>query len=843
MIIKFNSIKQYERPIMTLCNPGSEYADVFGVTTEAGLSIGVISNTRDEEVIFNFNSTSELNFRTSKFEYDEEEQSQYINKVYNDIHARRLIYVEAIGYFVITQVNEMYSRTEKAYKDVSAESIEIELGSRKMPYIEDGTYTLSDLLETIFKGVPKWKLLDLDAIAASKHRTFKDIDEDKNILSFLMEDLQDAYECIFSFDITRRLVSVYDQASYVKEPSISLTMENFIDTVGASENSNDLYTAISALGENNMNVSGINPNGSNVIYDFTHYLSWMSEELAQKVSIWQQEIDLVEKEFRSLSESYFTQLDVVTDKQLDIERCRILSNVYQRARDNIVADGSNRSVKSYNTVIQSSGGEPILILPDIKETLSSIDARIREVEAEVLYLSRELSGEEVTLSNIDTQISAIRSSLSISNYFTTEEQEELQSYIYEGTYNDEYVIFTNDMSFAERFEQMGILYDRAKSTLQKASSPGVEFSVDTESFVFSNVFSDWTEELETGRAINVEVRKGEIVPLFLSNISVNYDDQNVNLTFGSKYDRFDPKSIFEDVLGDVKKSANSLSFIKDVIYPLRSGDYNKMREDLKASRDLTMNAALASEGEEILIDGSGYTGRTLLEDGTYDPRQLKLTGKNIVFTDDNWLSSKAALGEIILPDGKTGYGISAELIMGDLLVGSGLRIVDENGNDLINAVTDSITLQVTTLSDKIARQGEETSKDLSDIKDGFDAYRNDVDVSLTQIRQDSESINFQVSSLIGQQGKAEEVVTSTGYRFDQDGLHISKHGEEIANKIDNLGMRVIRSGEDVLVADNNGVNALNLTAREYLTIGENSRIEDYISESGEKRTAVYFIGE
>lgn len=84
----------------------------------------------------------------------------------------------------------------------------------------------------------------------------------------------------------------------------------------------------------------------------------------------------------------------------------------------------------------------------------------------------------------------------------------------------------------------------------------------------------------------------------------------------------------------------------------------------------------------------------------------------------------------------------------------------------------------------------------------------------------------------------EKVTTTTGYSFGADGLKVSKSGSEMSTLIDDDGMEVARSGETVLTADSTGVNAINLTARQFLTIGNNSRFEDY----KEVRTACFYIG-
>lgn len=84
----------------------------------------------------------------------------------------------------------------------------------------------------------------------------------------------------------------------------------------------------------------------------------------------------------------------------------------------------------------------------------------------------------------------------------------------------------------------------------------------------------------------------------------------------------------------------------------------------------------------------------------------------------------------------------------------------------------------------------------------------------------------------------DSIETSTGYTFDKDGLNIHKDGEEMHNTLDNTGMYVRRNNENVLVANNDGVNAINLTARQYLVIGNNARFEDYQNN----RTACFYMG-
>ena len=56
--------------------------------------------------------------------------------------------------------------------------------------------------------------------------------------------------------------------------------------------------------------------------------------------------------------------------------------------------------------------------------------------------------------------------------------------------------------------------------------------------------------------------------------------------------------------------------------------------------------------------------------------------------------------------------------------------------------------------------------------------------------------------------------------------------------LDNTGLTVKRNDDVVLLANNEGVEAENITLRKYLVIGANSRMEDYQGGTGN-----FYIGD
>ena len=100
----------------------------------------------------------------------------------------------------------------------------------------------------------------------------------------------------------------------------------------------------------------------------------------------------------------------------------------------------------------------------------------------------------------------------------------------------------------------------------------------------------------------------------------------------------------------------------------------------------------------------------------------------------------------------------------------------------------------------------------------------------------SEEVSFIVQSAMDQ--GVERITTSTGYTFNEEGLHITKTDSEITTSITEDGMTVYRNDDEVLVADNLGVRAEDLHATTFLIVGNNSRFEDYEGN----RTGCFWIG-
>ena len=105
---------------------------------------------------------------------------------------------------------------------------------------------------------------------------------------------------------------------------------------------------------------------------------------------------------------------------------------------------------------------------------------------------------------------------------------------------------------------------------------------------------------------------------------------------------------------------------------------------------------------------------------------------------------------------------------------------------------------------------------------------------LSKVEQTAEAVNISVRTL--QTDGVDRVVTKSGYSFTDEGLVISKQGHQMKNLLDHTGMYVTRDGEVILQASHRGVEATDVTVRNYLIVGQHARFEDY-----ENGTACFYI--
>ena len=110
---------------------------------------------------------------------------------------------------------------------------------------------------------------------------------------------------------------------------------------------------------------------------------------------------------------------------------------------------------------------------------------------------------------------------------------------------------------------------------------------------------------------------------------------------------------------------------------------------------------------------------------------------------------------------------------------------------------------------------------------------------ITAIAQNTQEVSIQVQSILD--NGAEKIKTGMGYTFNDEGLNISREDSQISNRLDHTGMYVSKRGSNVLRATADGVEAVDITVKNYLIVGSHARFEDYTDGSSRNRTACFYL--
>ena len=167
-------------------------------------------------------------------------------------------------------------------------------------------------------------------------------------------------------------------------------------------------------------------------------------------------------------------------------------------------------------------------------------------------------------------------------------------------------------------------------------------------------------------------------------------------------------------------------------------------------------------------------------------------------------------------------------------INSNISSLRQTSNEIFAQVAETETLIATNTEDlqaAIDGLGEEFANALEGVEADMITIQSSLDMKMS-----SEDLTIEINKVL--EAGTTKVTTSTGFRFDEEGLNVSKSGSDMTTTITEDGMTVYRNGSSVLVADNEGVLAEDLKATTYLIVGANSRFEDY----GGSRTGCFYIG-
>lgn len=662
MEIKFNAFGQYEIPTFVLCNPDTSRLYVLG-------------DIYDRSMVLRFNALSELSFTAkSKTTIISSGTEVEIDTPYfSYLEYLRLIFVENVGYFMITGKEETNDGVSDILK-ITAQSIEVDLNFKRLGVYKRDSIRIDTLMNEIMMYIPDWTLEYLNPDISTLYRSFDVVD--KTVYSFLTENLATTLQCIFSFDIYNRKLSVLSVAEATEQTDVVLSFDNLVENITIKSLTEELVTALNVYGGNGLEIRYSNPLGTSTIYNFTHYkdLKWMSGGLKNKITAWENLVVEQEPQYKVLSTQLMDAYDYLATQETLLKEAQI--NL--AAKETLLVPYINNPGLIASSSVERNKYYSILgDINTLKDYISQYTVTIKGINDNIGDINSPSS------LSILGKMKAINKSLSFDEWNDNTLEKELSHFIRGNTFTNENLIKTDGMTSASVVYYGDELYKQGKAVLAKVSEPRLEFTLDATNFVLLKDYSYFTSmiNMNRGSRMTVEIAKGLFTTIFLLELTIDFENpNNFKMVFGNRL-RLDDKAFqFSDLFNQSVNSGLSTAF-NSIKWSNFGDNYqtdvsNLINNALDASR----NAVVSSTNQEITFDTNGLKARQSLsnpEPGNparvFSKEQIWMTNNTIAFTDDNWNTVKTAVGRIVM-NGQNLYGIAGQAIFGNIIAGNTLTI-------------------------------------------------------------------------------------------------------------------------------------------------------------------------
>ncbi len=666
MYYKFDRWGKIERPQLILCEISR---DRIGEIDTIQLSMDL-----------KYNNISEVHFTVSSINKMNMNGETTPNELFDEVIELRMIYIPYFGWFQLRDIVEKYDNYI-LQKECIAYSAECMFQNKQVVNLE-GEFVLYNPLDTskslmhlLFSRVPGWSLGNVDGVFLTRQRTM-DVSS-KDLYSLMTTDLAEAYECIFVFDYDNYRVDIVDATRTFRPTSIYLSYHNLIKSSTVKPLVENIITAMAVYGGGDLSIAGVNPNGSDTIYNVDYFKDRMSDGLQRALAAY-------EARYASLQSTYANYL--LQYKNENINLATLNNNAPQYTVDfDSSRDGTCRITPSLTS---TSGLGQLEALYDALQGVrgariekgnipyTDVNSIIRQVESAIENKERDITNSENRLESLMTQLQGITNQLKMENNFTNDQWVELNQYFIFDTLQDNTFIWTDIMTEEQKQNVQQELYEFGQRALNRAAYPRYTFEIDSVNFVALPEFDYFTEQFELGTTFTLDLEKYTVKPILLG-VHINFEDlTDFKLMYGNKT-KLDDSFSWMDFNGGNVNASNTISFDLIKIEAMAKNN-DIVTEFINGSLIAAVNSIKSTEEyTDVTIDENGIR----LREYDTDTHQLKpyeawMRGSQLVFSDNNFNSAKLALGRITSPTGGTVYGLCTERLICKSMTRSELMIGD-----------------------------------------------------------------------------------------------------------------------------------------------------------------------
>lgn len=321
---------------------------------------------------------------------------------------------------------------------------------------------------------------------------------------------------------------------------------------------------------------------------------------------------------------------------------------------------------------------------------------MKAVESKKNIRTKEIKMQQELLDTANERMNNLGLDIALDANFTKEQLSRLSPFLREDEYNDNCFVVTDIDTEEEIINTKIALRDTGAQELKKMCQPKLAFETQIANLFALEEFKPIQSQFQLGNMIKVKIRDGYIKKSRLIEVSLNFEKLNsLTVKFGDLLSTRSQADIHADLLAQAITAGKQVSDNKSY---WQAGSNTATEIQTKISQGL-LDAATEIKSidgtQNVVIDKYGIHMRDVDNNGYVDPRQGWIVSNKILYTDNNWKSTKSVFGEYqydvngdgipetlwgILADALVGgYIEGSEIVGGKINIGDGTFVVHEDG--------------------------------------------------------------------------------------------------------------------------------------------------------------------
>lgn len=443
--------------------------------------------------------------------------------------------------------------------------------------------------------------------------------------------------------------------------------------------------------------------------------------------------------------------------------------------------------------------------------------KLNAIQAELSVRNKEVDTVISVQESLQKLFVSVQNTLNFEKYMGPDLWQLFLSYIREDSYSNENYI-SDGLSNAELISSCKQLIEKAKGELVKSGEK--QYSItsaltnlllitdENNNCVFEPILDDFT----LGNFIRCKI-DGKLYKMRLTDIQIDYDNlTQLGVTFS---DVIKSGSILDRQMRNTVKQVNSMatsySSVKKQADKGEKANYSFERLQKEGLDSAQYN--IFNTNSTVVVDEHGLLGRNYDDvNDVYSDEQVRLNGSDLVFTDDNWKTTKLAVGKqkfTLNGTEREVYGVNAQtVISGEIVAGniysanyssdsagntvSGTFLDLNNGNFalgggkiIFNSDTNKMTIKGVDID-----WSTSTSPEMADI-DGIEDLQSIVSYNTAKIDSNTAQIASNTAAI-----ELNSTQIATKVTADDVSSMISQSADEIRLKADKIVWEALYSSMD-----------------------------------------------